>query len=126
MLQAPLNLNVECINDVMVISPQGDLEPSAETAFKQVLHSMLESDIRKVILNLSSVDHIHYPLLQKLAEVVPLLKDLDGDLLFVGANPYIKKIFQALALDLYQQSYDSIGEALLSFESQPTTDQELH
>ena len=119
-------ITIDRVEDVAIISPQGDLGPRHEALITQVLNSLIDAETCKVVMDFSDVDHIHYTLLQRLTNIVAFFKDLDGDLRFAEASPYIRKIFQVVTMDYERQVFDSLGEALLSFAEQPVPSQALH
>jgi anti-anti-sigma factor len=120
------NIKIEQINDIAIITPHGDLERYLESLLTRVLGSLLDADTRKVILNLSEVEYVHYELLQNLTQVITLFRSIDGDLRFAEANSYVKKIFQAATFDTCGGIFDSLGDALLSFEEQTLSREALH
>jgi anti-anti-sigma factor len=120
------NIEIEQIHDVAIITPQGDLERYQESLLSRVLGSLLNSDTRKVVLNLSQVEYVHYELLRRLTEAVMVFRGINGDLRFAEANSHVKKIFQAVAFDTCGGIFDSLGEALLSFEEQALSREALH
>ncbi len=125
-MNTPAAINIEQIHDVAVISPQGELAQTHETSLANLLASLIDNNHRKVVLNFSSVDHVHYRLAQQLCHVVNLFKQIDGDLVFAEATPYIKKIFQAVALDWQRGIYESTAEALMILAEEPLQPQALH
>lgn len=120
------NIQLEQVNDIAVITPHGDLERWQEIPLIRILSSLIDVNKNKIVLNLSKVEHIHYELIQRLSEVAVLFKGLNGDLRFAEANTYVKRIFQAVAIDQCARIFDSVGEALLSFEEQCISQDVLH
>ncbi len=125
-MHANSNIHIKRIDDVAIIKPQGDLERYLETNLSKLLSSLINSNSFKVILDLSEVNHIHYDLLKRLTQTVALFQGLEGDLLFASATPYVRKIFQAVACDVGRHIFNSIGEALLSFDRPTFSSQALH
>ena len=125
-MTAPPKLHMEQIQDVAIISPQGDLEARHETQLNHLLASLLNTNHRKVVLNFSDVDHVHYGLMARLTQTRRFFQQIDGDLFFAEATPYLKKIFQVAAVDLQRLVFDSIGEALLCFTDRPVREQAWH
>lgn len=125
-MQVNHNIQMKQIDDVAVIKPHGDLERYLEARLSQLLSSLIDANSYKVIVDLSEVEHVHYDLLRRLTRTVALFQGLNGNLFFASATPYVKRIFQAVACDLGHQVFNSIGEALLSFDRGPLSNQALH
>jgi anti-anti-sigma regulatory factor len=82
--------------------------------------------VNKVIVDLAEVNHINYQLLGRLARLVPLFRNQRGDVRFVGVTPYLQNIFVVAAPDIDLQSYQSLGEAALSFEDRSEAGQVMN
>ena len=119
-------MTIERVDDVILISPHGDLERSLEAHLASLLASLLDTDSHKVIFDLSQVEHIHYGLLLRLINVVWLFRSFDGDLRFAEASPYVKKIFAFVVDDIDRKIFNSLGDAVLSFSEMPVPEQVLH
>lgn len=109
-------MSLRRINDIAIVRPHGDLDLAREGLLTKTLHSLLTAQVSKVIVDLAEVNHINYQLLGRLARLVPLFRNLQGDVRFVGMTPYLKNIFIVAAPDIELQSYRTLGEAALSFE----------
>lgn len=109
-------MSLRRLNDIAVVRPHGDLDLAREGLLTKTLHSLLTSQISKVIVDLAEVNHINYQLLGRLARIIPLFRNQQGDMRFVGVTAYLKNIFIVAAPDIELLSYQSLGEAVLSFE----------
>lgn len=110
------------VNDIAVISPKGELDSSALPVFTRLFDSLLAADQHHVVLNLSDVDHAHYRIVRLLSEASIIFQCHQGDLFFVGATPYLKKIFQVAALNPWINNFQSLDEAFMCFDvSQQST-----
>ena len=119
-------MSLERVKDIAVIQPHGDLDLAKEGLLTKTLHSLLDEQVNKVVIDLSDVGHVNYQLLFRLGQVVSLFRNRYGDVRFVGMSPYLQKIFIVAVSDLSLKRFDSLGEAVLSFDDWPRQGQALH
>lgn len=120
------NIKVDRVHDIAVIVPHGDLERYQETLLTRMLSSLLDTQTRKVVLDLTHVEHVHYELLKRLIKVPQLFQGINGDLRFAAATPYVKKIFTFVTEDAAHKIFNSLGDAILSFSEFSVPEQALH
>ncbi|MBI1909768.1 MAG: STAS domain-containing protein [Deltaproteobacteria bacterium] len=103
-------------SDISVIEPTGELGRREIAELCQTIDSLLQSDWVRIVLNLSQVTHLHYAAIGHLVNSLLHLRLADGDLKLAHLDPYNKKIFQFAGIHNYFETYDSLAEAVLSFE----------
>ncbi|MBL7685077.1 MAG: STAS domain-containing protein [Deltaproteobacteria bacterium] len=103
--------------DVAVIDLKGDVGPQEVEKVGKTLFSLLRKRRSKVVLNFQQVDHVHYPSIRPLIEVVSKLKRLRADLKFAGMSSYTQSIFEFVGAQEFVESFESVPKAVLSFRS---------
>ena len=68
-----------------------------------------------MVLNFKKVDHVNYKTITRLLEGVEKLRSVDGDLKCASMNIYMQKIFRFTGADQIMESYDSVYDAIMSF-----------
>lgn len=119
-------MSLRRINDIAVVRPHGDLDLAREGLLTKTLHSLLAAQINKVVVDLAEVNHINYQLLGRLAHLILLFRNQQGDVRFVGVTAYLKNIFIVAAPDMELLSYRTLGEAALSFEDRFESNQVMN
>jgi len=119
-------MSLERVEDIVVIRPHGDLDLAKEDLLTQTLHSLLTAQHHKVIIDLIDVNHINYQLLGRLGEVVPLFREFGGDVCFVGASAYLRKIFLVTAAEVHWLQFASLSTAVLNFSEWPSQQWAVH
>ena len=115
-------MSLNCVNDVAIIRPHGDLDLAKEGLLTRTLHSLLNAQAYKVILDLSEVQHVNSQVLERLARTIAVFRNHYGDVRFVGMTPYLQKIFIVAISELQLRQFRVMGEALLSFDDGPWYD----
>jgi len=103
------------VDDVAVLNLSGEVNHSEMSEINKVIGELMRSSKRKVILNFQKVDHVNYKTLQHLLEQAVHLRSLSGDLKCASLNHYNQKIFRFTGVDQVVESYDSVYDAVMSF-----------
>ncbi|RMG14278.1 MAG: STAS domain-containing protein [Deltaproteobacteria bacterium] len=106
------------VNEIFVIRREGELGHREMWELRQAIHEAVGRGIRRVVLDLSRVDHVAYPSLGTLVERAGRLRAVGGDLKIVGASPYLKKIFRFAGVFPHLATYETVDEALSAFEAE--------
>lgn len=101
---------------ISVLEPTGDLGRQEISTLCETIHSLFEREWVCVVLNLSQVTHLHYGAVQKLVLSLVTLRLADGDLKIAHLNAYHRKIFEFAGIHRHFETYDSLAEAVLSFD----------
>ena len=109
-------LQRKVIQDISVIDVSGDIDFREMVRIKDVISSLIEKDRTKVVLNLKAVDHINYLSIGVLVERLRILRNLNGDLKLSGMNPYVRDIFRVVGMDQFFEEYNSLEDAIESFD----------
>ena len=100
---------------VVVISPEGDINHHEMACVKNAISEhMRRLDVR-LVLDLSTVDHINYMTLGVLVERAGRLRRVGGDLRLAAASPYLEKILRFTGVHHLFATYESVEEAAASY-----------
>lgn len=101
--------------DVAVLEPSGDLGRVEIAHLCQTIDSLMKNEWVKFVLNLEHVTHLHYAAIEDLAYSLLSLKLSLGDLRLAQMNKMHRKLFQVAGLEDHFESYETWGEAVLSY-----------
>jgi anti-anti-sigma factor len=117
-------MEVTKVHDISVLHLFGEVSFMEIDQIERVLSSLKKSQNHKVILDMTSVDHIHYLVVKRLVDNALNLRRYSGDLKLVSLNNDAKNIFQFTGADQYLEDYATISEGILSFLKQQGADPE--
>ena len=103
--------------DVAVLSLNGELGPEEVRGVEQTLFSLLRTHYRKMVLNFSEVDHVHYPSAEALMMAVRKMKNYHADLKFAALSEYNRKIFHFVGAGESFENFETVPDAVISFSS---------
>lgn len=103
------------VDDVAVVHLNGELSHLEMKEIEGVLHKLIGSQKVKVVLNFQQVDHVNYKTIARLLDRACRLRELSGDLKCASMNSYTRKIFRFTGADQMMESYDSVYDAVMSF-----------
>lgn len=118
-------MEVTKVHDISVLHLFGEVSLLELDQIERVLSSLKKSQNHKVILDMTSVDHIHYLVVKRLVESAITLRSCQGDLKVVNANDDAKSVMRFTGADQYLEDYATISEGILSFLKQPHWDPEF-
>lgn len=101
--------------DVAVLRCEGEMEEFALQHLSEELFRLANRGVRKVVLDLSGVDHVDYRGLKPLAGRARLLRSSGGDLKLCGLTPYLAAILRAAGVEDEFEMYRDADEAKASF-----------
>ncbi|MDO8462496.1 MAG: STAS domain-containing protein [Deltaproteobacteria bacterium] len=107
---------------ISVLEPTGDLGQREMTTLCKTIQSLFEKEWVYVVLNLSQVTHLHYEAVQKLVLSLVTLRLAHGDLKIAHLSSYHRKIFEFAGIHNHFETYDSLAEAVLSFDGSRSDD----
>lgn len=115
------------VHDISVLHLFGEVSLMELDQIEKVLVSLKKSKNNKVILDMTSVDHIHYVVIKRLVENARTLRDeLGGDLKLVNVNDEARHVIRFIGADQYLEDYATISEGILSFLHQVGKDPESY
>ena len=106
------------INDILIIDTSGDIDTQSMEEIKCIISKQIDNSKYRVVLNLSRTEHINYLCVETLMERAMKLRRHHGDIKLVGLNDYLGNIFKVAGADNQFNNYDSVGNAVKSFEGE--------
>ncbi|HCU25227.1 MAG TPA: hypothetical protein DF383_09425 [Deltaproteobacteria bacterium] len=102
-------------DDVAVVHLNGEVSHFEMKELETVLGKLMDSRKVKVVLNFRKVEHVNYKTVARLLERATRLRRLDGDLKCASLSSYTRNIFRFTGIDQIVESYDSVYDAVMSF-----------
>lgn len=102
-------------DDVAVVHLSGEVSHFEMQELEAVLRKLTHSKKVKVVLNFQKVEHVNYKTISRLLERASRLRSLSGDLKCASLNSYTRNIFRFTGLDQAVEAYDSVYDAVMSF-----------
>src|SRR3970040_2331111 len=109
-------LQRKVIQDISVIDINGDIDFREMIRIKDVIGALIEKERIKVVLNLKAVDHINYLSIGVLVERLRILRNLNGDLKLAVMSTDFRDIFWVWGMDQFFEDYNSLEDAIESFD----------
>ena len=101
--------------DVAILSLQGRLDLTNASTLKEASKDVLESQARKMILNLDKVDFINSSGLGALVSILKEVRNSHGALRLTNLAPYVKEIFDITQLSNIFEIFPDEKQALTGF-----------
>ena len=102
-------------DDVAVVHLSGEVSHHEVLELERVLGKLMNTSKVKVVLNFEKVEHVNYKTIHRLLERATHLRSLNGDLKLASLNSYTRNIFRFTGADQMVESYESVYDAILSF-----------
>ena len=111
-----LKLNTRTINDqTSLIDLEGEVDVYTAPQLKQQIITLLDSGVKRVIVNLSAVDYLDSTALGVLIGGLKRLRERNGALDLICPNQRIKRIFEITGLDkifdIFATEEDALAKA---------------
>ncbi len=104
-------------DDIAVVELEGDLVVSEIDKLRQEVHNLINEKIYKIILDMSGVNFIDSSGIGLLVEFLKSLnKYPEGRLKLTNLGKYVREILKQIQLYSIFEIYDSVDEALESFD----------
>ncbi len=97
--------------DVVIVSPQGDVDMSRSPQLRAALREALESNGSLLIVSLCDVGYMDSSGLATLVEAMRTAKRKGTRMILCGMNPKVKAIFEIARLDQFFVILDDLDEA---------------
>lgn len=106
------DMNIRSLNDnVRVIVLAGEIDLYSAPKLKQEMAMLLESGIRQVIIDLSSVEYLDSTGLGVIIGGLRRIKEKNGSLSLVGLSPLIRRVIEITRLNDVFDIYNTESEA---------------
>ncbi|MBI2083643.1 MAG: STAS domain-containing protein [Deltaproteobacteria bacterium] len=104
------------IADISVFDLSGDLDMFEGHQLMRSLARLIRRQWVKIVLDFGEVEHINYKILTDLASIAVASHTLQGEIKFANVSDYHRNILKVAGVDSYFRTYDSLADAILSFE----------
>jgi len=104
------------VADVSIFNPTGELDRADGRALVEKIRRFLESEWSKIVIDLSQVEHINYGVLGELWGLAQAV-GLAGGIKLANVNPHNRQILRLTGMDRRFETYDSVADAVLSFQN---------
>ncbi len=108
---------MEKIEDVSIIDPEGEIDDHEGKRIMHQISRLMRYDLSKIVLDLSKVQHIDFRVLNELGAAAAVSSFKDGGIKLANLNAYNKEILKMVGVDRYLETYDTVAEAILSFQN---------
>jgi anti-sigma B factor antagonist len=94
---------------------EGEIDAAKMVEINRVIGQLIKGETYGLILNFESAEHIHFMLLQVLAEEKRRFRSFGGDIRLAALSDYIKNIFRTTVMLEEFQVFDTVQQAAKSF-----------
>ncbi len=112
-----MTIKEKMVGDVAVVSLKGNLmgEPDT-TEVRDKIYSLLQDDVRKIVLDLSKVKWINSSGLGALISSVTSVKNKGGEMRLANVSDKVESLFMITQLIKVFKTYESVDRAVASFK----------
>ena len=117
-----LKMNTRSIgNEASIIDLEGEVDVYTAPQLKQQIITLLDGGVKRVVINLSSVEYLDSTALGVLIGGLKRLRERDGTLDLICPNPRIRRIFEITGLDKIFDIYSTEADAAKKAGSKEVT-----
>ena len=109
-------ITTETYGDVTVARLEDELTTDSAERFRYVLERPLEEGIRHFVVDLEKTEYLDNAGLEVLDDLRGKLEEVGGQVKFSGLGPGCRKIFELTRLDRRVDIFDSLIDAVRSFQ----------
>lgn len=114
------------VDDISIFHPEGELDTVEGGDLVEKIRQFLRCDWSKIVLDLTEVSHIHYRVLGDLLRLAVASSTRDGGIKLANVTPYNRDILRITGVERSFETYDSVAEAILSFQNHLAGPCQLH
>lgn len=119
-------MEISRVHDISVLHLFGEVSFMELDQIERVISNLRESKSHKIILDMTSVDHIHYMVVKHLIASAEELRAQHGDIKVVNLSPEGREIFRFTGADQHLEDYATISEGILSFLKKHDMDRQYY
>lgn len=105
------------VGDISIFLLTGDLDPFEGRQLMQSLANLIRRDWVKIVLDFERVEHVNYQVMAELVSLGVASHSGAGQIKLANISPYHRNLLRVAGVDEFFETYDSLGEAILSFEA---------
>jgi len=112
-----MTIKEKMFGDVAVVSLKGNLmgEPNT-TEVRDKIYSLLQDDVRKIVLDLGKVKWINSSGLGALISAVTSVKNKGGEMRLASVSDKVESLFMITQLIKVFKTYENVDRAVASFK----------
>lgn len=113
-----MQLKEKVENDVAVLTLKGDIigEPDT-TAIRNKIHSLVNDDMKNVIIDLGGVNFMNSSGLGSLISALTTMRNAGGDLRLARVGGKVQNLFVMTQLVKVFDTYETVDRALVSYKT---------
>ena len=104
-------------NEIYVVDVKGDMDLYNSYKLKDLIKKMIESNVKKIIINLGDVSYIDSSGIGALIHIYSTVKKMNYDIVFVNIHGSVKKVIELTKLTSYFPIVGSIEDAFKAVSS---------
>lgn len=108
-------MEISKVHDISILHLFGEVSFMEIDRIEELLESLKRTRNNKVLIDMTSVDHIHYLVIKRLIQNALSFRDVNGDIKLVNVGDETKEIIRFTGADQFLEDYATISEAILSF-----------
>ncbi|MCP5464028.1 MAG: STAS domain-containing protein [Deltaproteobacteria bacterium] len=108
-------MEISKVHDISILHLFGEVSFMEIDRIERVLNSLQQTNHNKVLIDMTSVDHIHYVVIKNLIEKAMSFRDMSGDIRLVSVQEDAREMIRFTGADQYLEDYANISEGILSF-----------
>jgi anti-anti-sigma regulatory factor len=125
---------MQSIDDVSVFGPSGEIDTEEGRRLLAQIGELVrprkgrssQGETCKIVLDLKNVEHVHYKILSDLMILSRLTALTTGGIKLANLTPYTQKLLRITGVDQYFETYESVADAVLSFDRASDVRFEMH
>lgn len=112
-----MNIKEKMHGDVAVVALKGNLMGEPDTTdVREKIYSLLQDDVKKVVLDLGKVKWINSSGLGALIAAMTSVKNKGGDLRLANVTEKVESVFMITQLIKVFKTYETVDRAVASFQ----------
>lgn len=114
------------IHDVSVLRFSGEVSLNQLQQIEQVLKRLTLLHTKKILIDMSEVDYVHYKVVYSIVENTIMHRFLDGDIKFVNLNGEARDVVRFVGAHQVIEEFCSVSEAIMSFDDELRTKKRMY
>jgi anti-anti-sigma factor len=119
-----MDITVEHQNSSVVVKVTGSIDSLTAANLSEALSKEIEAGARQMVVDMSGVDYTSSAGLRALLGSVKLARHHGGDFRLAGVQKFVFKVLELSGFTSILKSFDSVDEALASFDAPSADSQE--
>lgn len=104
------------VGDISIFGLSGDLDTFEGKQLMRSLARLIHFEWVKIVLDFERVEHVNYQVLAELVSLAVASHTMSGRIKLANISSYHRNLLRVAGVDEFFETYDSLGEAILSFE----------